>query len=1201
MSGCQHDQLHSHSANGTSNESSEAHLHEGLVYCELPSWEDFALHFSACLGVFAGLVVSSVLLSSCRSSWNGEFVSRLLRRLVSDVSMSRMYLCIVALIALLVCVLHVVRFQAGDIYGNAMPLGTARILDAVEAYSCFLHLFEVLVIWLFTTAKSSGGIKGFPVARTIVDSFLLTSIFLRYFSGTQRSHFSFAYVASLRIFGIWNAFRSTLSIYWEGVSLQMVHTGIVLLTFVFFTSMLLQQLESLAGKPWPVNSATDSQYPAQRWSMDSSLYYVAMTIATVGYGDLWPRSLLGQMFTIGIAIKGIYLLVKCSFGILDAVYQGVGGGGLYEKNTRNKHVIVAGNPSYQVLVDFVQELFHEDHMQESEDLNLVLLLNPGLESTLQAMKSYLNRVQNRRLQHRVWVLQGSAVKSRDLDRVGYKDATMAWLLPNLYSEDAQREDLDNAMRALAMLRHTKFVRIAVVCLKVEHRPLLTAVGIPRGDILCAGELKVGILGKACQVQGFAAWAAILLKNTKAPERLVHDLARPWMAEFTRGLENELYEVNLSKAYLGAPFGAIALDVVERSEGKAFLVGYIEEAIFPGDTTATYVFPGRSVHIGSNEDKLCKGIFIAACREDIRQHVEWKNFAWSIVGAGPADAALKAGLAKQLGAPGLPNAIPEPLATKGAQGFVREWFTIEDERLSGTEKTMVSAAKVRAAKGVQTHGKVSQFTAARLVGGVSADAVASMELASAEGSSGDAAKALFNQHLEAQREAEREAEVVEVEGEIRKHERSMAAYARVMNLVTNEEVDKWRGLDMAPEEKDQDDELWGGAAPPAMKLWGSPKEPPPALLVRGGHALILSLDADDTAEDRGGGSPTNNAKPVPCRKPGSRHGLMELVGCLHAGIPRHRARPLVVLANEVPYDWPAIVGMGDVYLVLGPPLSGSVLRRGGLQQAHVVVVHQLKPSVTDDPSTVDSEAVLACRLVESLITAAGKDIPVICDIMLERNAFFIPHVLHSRRDRWRIRIAKDTDKEKADEDELPRDRKLHTEDSTLPFYMQTRFAVGQLFVSSVITATAANMMYNPALSSIFQELLSAGYMVLPLDEEWTTGTYADLFRHFMKRRNVLPVGLLRKMSHVPEDEEAEDEDEGVDALGGNKTPGGIAGVGKDKVTVRWNPRDCPSERIVIVMPPGDMQVAEHDGVICMMPTRGKPILPPLEELVAPPSK
>lgn len=55
------------------------------------------------------------------------------------------------------------------------------------------------------------------------------------------------------------------------------------------------------------------------WSLLDSLYFSVVTIATVGYGDLAPRTALGKIFTIGYIFTGIGLFVATATSIAHAV------------------------------------------------------------------------------------------------------------------------------------------------------------------------------------------------------------------------------------------------------------------------------------------------------------------------------------------------------------------------------------------------------------------------------------------------------------------------------------------------------------------------------------------------------------------------------------------------------------------------------------------------------------------------------------------------------------------------------------------------------------------------------------------------------------------------------------------------------------------------------------------------------------------
>lgn len=60
---------------------------------------------------------------------------------------------------------------------------------------------------------------------------------------------------------------------------------------------------------------------AEGWTLLDSAYFSVVTIATVGFGDLAPKTVLGKLFTIGYIFAGIGIFVAAVTAIAQSVLR----------------------------------------------------------------------------------------------------------------------------------------------------------------------------------------------------------------------------------------------------------------------------------------------------------------------------------------------------------------------------------------------------------------------------------------------------------------------------------------------------------------------------------------------------------------------------------------------------------------------------------------------------------------------------------------------------------------------------------------------------------------------------------------------------------------------------------------------------------------------------------------------------------------
>ncbi|XP_046455240.1 calcium-activated potassium channel slowpoke-like isoform X12 [Daphnia pulex] len=306
---------------------------------------------------------------------------------------------------------------------------------------------------------------------------------------------------------------------------------------VWLTAAGIIHLLENSGDPLDFNNP-------HRLSYWTCVYFLIVTMSTVGYGDVYCETILGRTFLVFFLLVGLAIFASCIPEIIDLIGTRPKYGGTLKNERGRRHIVVCGHITYESVSHFLKDFLHED--REDVDVEVVFLHRKPPDLELEGLfKRHFTTVE---------FFQGSIMNPIDLQRVKVHEADACLVLANKYCQDPDAEDAANIMRVISIKNYSDDIRVIIQLMQYHNKAYL--LNIPswdwkRGDdVICLAELKLGFIAQSCLAPGFSTMMANLfaMRSFKTSP----DTQR-WQNDYLQGTGCEMYTESLSPSFAGMIF------------------------------------------------------------------------------------------------------------------------------------------------------------------------------------------------------------------------------------------------------------------------------------------------------------------------------------------------------------------------------------------------------------------------------------------------------------------------------------------------------------------------------------------------------------------------------------------------------------------------------------------------------------------------
>ncbi|CAK0886458.1 unnamed protein product [Prorocentrum cordatum] len=432
---------------------------------------------------------------------------------------------------------------------------TSRVTNSVLLALAFVDV----ACWITGRVSRSCELSSLWELNAIVDVSTCTPVFARAL-GLLSGYDDWLSLHFLRSFSALNSFErarriAQLDVHTAGLAQVRVQLALRVVSLLTVMAGTIFTFEVLGDPHWLRDSFVETE-SGDSVSFVQMVYWIVVSITTVGYGDFAPRTVLTRVMTTVFIVVGVASIYIIQFTFTELMRRQHEGTGRYWHRSwgQRRHVVVILNHKGEasraapLIHGLLQELMHASHNQAEDYHDLassawshfrrwcqsgiskpkknwpdVVIFSPTKwepeNSDDSTFQKFLEMTEEfpRNVRSRVWFLVGDATSRSDLDRARVRDSALTYMLSDIRSLAPDRDDAQTIHAAVVLRDFYPDVRLRLMVNKPESKVLALQAGFETTRCISTRELAASMMAQNARCQGLLPAVAALMKSVDADD------------------------------------------------------------------------------------------------------------------------------------------------------------------------------------------------------------------------------------------------------------------------------------------------------------------------------------------------------------------------------------------------------------------------------------------------------------------------------------------------------------------------------------------------------------------------------------------------------------------------------------------------------------------------------------------------------------